>query len=150
MLYHFNVICFAVAKRGGTISFEWPRYCSGWNLPELKAIISRYKLVVADVDGCQVGVVAKSSNTPILRPWRFVSNNSDLVGELGKLRCAKVHEHAPCAGADTVQTGFYTKMLADIMVDYVFRKYVCYCCVSPAPERKPRVQSPNGPSIGSY
>ena len=77
-------------------------------------------MVAADVGGCQVGVVAKTSNIPMLKPWRFVSNNSDLVRELGKLRCAKVHEHAPCSGGDTTRTGFYSKMLADIMDDNMF------------------------------
>ena len=40
MLGHFLQLARHVQKTGGTISFEWPRFCAGWDLPLIKIIIS--------------------------------------------------------------------------------------------------------------
>jgi hypothetical protein len=89
-------------------------------LPELELIIKKFKLIAADVDGCQVGVISKYDGQPILKPWRFVCSNSGLAESLSALRCRKTHSHAQCQGGDTVLTGFYPKMLTDIMINNIF------------------------------
>ena len=35
MLRRFVRLARAVARSGGRVTFEWPRYCSGWSLKEL-------------------------------------------------------------------------------------------------------------------
>ena len=57
---------------------------------------------------------------PILKPWRFACSCESLANALSSLRCSKEHTHSPCSGGDTVLTGFYPKMLTDIMVDNLF------------------------------
>ena len=39
MLDHFYALAKRVVSKGGTISFEWPRYCAGWDLPVLQSLI---------------------------------------------------------------------------------------------------------------
>ena len=40
MLDYFYKLAKKVILDGGTISFEWPRYCAGWDLPTLVQLIS--------------------------------------------------------------------------------------------------------------
>eukprot|EP00435_Cladocopium_sp_Y103_P008030 s2775_g2.t1 len=42
-----------VARRGGRVLFEWPRYCSGWSLKELMALVRDLDMQIVDFDGCQ-------------------------------------------------------------------------------------------------
>ena len=108
-------------NRGGSISFEWPRYCAGWDLPLIQTIVSEFQLIPADVDGCSVGVSSVASpGSKILKPWRFYCSSPDLAKLLGKRRCDKTHPHLPCAGRDTYLTGFYTDKLANLMIKGIF------------------------------
>ena len=56
-LGNFVILAEEVLTYGGTISFEWPRYCVGWNTLEVKSMIDLFNLKPAFVDGCAVGVV---------------------------------------------------------------------------------------------
>ena len=40
MLDRFYKLADRVVSKGGTVSFEWPRYCAGWDLPVLQQLIS--------------------------------------------------------------------------------------------------------------
>ena len=51
----------------GEVSFEWPRYASGWSLPELIALIEQFALINALCDGCAFGLVSMD-NLPLLKP----------------------------------------------------------------------------------
>ena len=50
MLENFIVLADLVIELGGHVSFEWPRYCSGWLLPILISFIERRQLYIVDVD----------------------------------------------------------------------------------------------------
>jgi len=128
MLVNFVDIASQVIRSGGTISFEWPRYCAGWDLPELHDMINRFNLIPADIDGCMVGVVSKKDETPIKKPWRFVCSDPQLAESLGQYICDKEHNHVPCQGGDTKQTGFYPRKLAEIMIEAIFKgeRKTCY------------------------
>jgi len=52
----------------------------------------------------------------IKKPWRIVSWNVD-IGEKLSLRCDGRHEHAPCAGRETVHTQIYTSKIVSIILD---------------------------------
>jgi len=53
---------------------------------------------------------------PIKKPWQVVSTSPGLVAELSLHVCDKGHVHTPCAGIDTLRTGFYTPELANVIV----------------------------------
>eukprot|EP00972_Heterocapsa_arctica_P083368 12285099-Heterocapsa_arctica.AAC.1 len=60
----------AVLAKGGSVSFEWPRYCDGWRQPGVIKMVTGLKLTFVDIDGCSVGVKSKEG-VPIYKPWRF-------------------------------------------------------------------------------
>ena len=119
MLKNFVTVADYVIKNKGTISFEWPRYCVGWDVIEVKHMIDRFKLKPANVDGCAVGVINKAGTHSIKKPWCFVCSDVSLANKLDVFKCDKTHKHVPCAGNETLQTGFYPTKLADTIVEHV-------------------------------
>ena len=62
MLKAFIRVAAMIYHMGGEISFEWPRYASGWSLI---ALIEQFALIDALCDGCAFGLV-KRDNLPLL------------------------------------------------------------------------------------
>ena len=65
-----------------------------------------FKLIPAKVDGCAVGVVDNSGKNKIKKPWCFACSDPKLAAVLDKQQCDKTHNHVPCAGQETLNTGF--------------------------------------------
>eukprot|EP00973_Karenia_brevis_P081544 11303456-Karenia_brevis.AAC.1 len=78
LLANFIWIAEEILKNGGEVSCEWPRYCTGWMLPELVDFICRHSLYTANLDGCAVGLT-DAAGTPIKKLWRFVCSNQRLA-----------------------------------------------------------------------
>ena len=102
---------------GGTISFEWPRHCTGWLLKALIDLIIHRDLFIVDVDGCACGMTDHSGH-PVLKQWRFVTSNPRQAEALSKLRCQ--HErglvHAEISGSLTKSTERYPPKLAHALL----------------------------------
>ena len=109
----FTRIAKVALARGGSVSFEWPRYCSGWKTPEVANMIKELQLTAVDVDGCSVGVERKADGEPILKPWRFMVSSPHLAAQLQDFRCHGGHRHVPCSGADTARSAFYPEQLCE-------------------------------------
>ena len=112
-----NFIVFSrfVRSHSGQISFEWPRYCSGWHLPIIRQMIKEFQLVSSKFFGCGCGVISKVTGLPIKKPWAVETTSLLLVDKLNEFQCT--HElHSPCQGSDTKQTGFYPEPLADAII----------------------------------
>ena len=86
MLKTFIKLADQVLSLGGEISFEWPRYCTGWALPELNDFIARWNLYSVAVDGCACGLTSRSGR-PIKKPWRFITSSKRQAVSLEKLKC---------------------------------------------------------------
>ena len=71
MLMAFIRVAAMIYHMGGEVSFEGPRYVSGWSLPELIALIKQFALIDGLCDGCVFGLVSKD-NLPLFKPWRIV------------------------------------------------------------------------------
>ena len=82
MLGFFLKLARHVHKTGDSISFEWPRYCAGWDAID------------------RVGVESIATGNPILKPWKFYCSDPVLAETLGKYRCDGPHEHTICQGRD--------------------------------------------------
>ena len=102
----------SVIAKGGTVSFEWPRYCEGWNQPLIKDMIRELRLQPVPVDGCAVGLKDKS-NKPLYKPWTIAVSSPFLAEQLKDLRCDKTHEHGKTAGPETAKTAFYPRTLCE-------------------------------------
>ncbi len=97
---------------------ELPRGCMYWNNSDAKFLIEGTVSTIHDFDGCCYGLRQKfgDSNLYIKKPWRIMSWNVD-VGSRLSLRCDGRHEHAPCAGRETVHTQIYTSKIVSIILE---------------------------------
>ena len=57
-------------------------------------------------------IAPKTKGMPIKKPWQVLSTSESLTALLTKHKCDKKHQHVPCEGSDTLQTGFYHLELA--------------------------------------
>ena len=64
MLMAFIRVAVMIYHMGGEISVEWPRYASGWALPEMVALIEQFGLIDALCDRGTFGLVSKD-NLPL-------------------------------------------------------------------------------------
>ena len=79
----------ATLAGGGSLSFEWPRYCDGWR-HEVRSMISELNLIPISVDGCAAGIVDEEG-TPIFKPWRVMVSDVHLAAALGGSKCNGDH-----------------------------------------------------------
>lgn len=89
---------------------ELPRGCLYWNNDDVKFMNEGTESTIHDFDSCCYGLRQKfgNSNLNIKKPWRIVSWNVNLGGGLS-LKYDGRHEHAPCAGRETIHTQIYTQ-----------------------------------------
>jgi len=121
MLRDFIELAELALSRGGHISFEWPRYCSGWLRRELQTFITRNDLLVADVDGCACGLT-NAAGEPVLKQWRFITSSERCAQSLRVLRCTHAADfrHAEISGSVTKSTGYYTPKLCRTILTSLF------------------------------
>ena len=118
MIKSFDRIADIVLDHGGEASFEWPRYCSGWNNSVLLDWILRRQLHSSVSPGCAVGVTAKDG-LPAKKPWRIVTSSKRLADNLSSLKCSH-SEHAPLEGPWPRKSAFYPKPLCVMMLQSLF------------------------------
>lgn len=73
LVQQFIRVANVVLDNGGDVSYEWPRFCTGWSLPVIQASILQRNLHSATFNGCTVGVVANGK--PAKKPWRFLTSS---------------------------------------------------------------------------
>ena len=115
MLHAFKIVAREVISLGGHVSFEWPRYCTGWKLQQLKSFISKFGLATVDFDGCAVGLKSRKGNY-IKKPWRIVTTSDSLIQSLRVKRCSGQHSHQECGGSESARSAYYTDQLADHII----------------------------------
>ena len=119
MLRSFVQVSEIILALGGDVSFEWPRFCAGWALPELTKWINRHQLFSVTCDGCMLGVAFKGK--PCKKPWRIVTSSKRLAETLSQYQCN--HEqggHTPIQGSATRQSGFYPPKMARVILESIF------------------------------
>ncbi len=47
----FTRLAKIVLSKGGSVSFEWPRGCDGWDQPAVRQMVQELKLDFVDIDG---------------------------------------------------------------------------------------------------
>ena len=96
---------------------ELPRHCDYWKDPSMLKLIDKYEGKSHEFDGCCYGLREQYSQPPkyIKKPWRIVSWGVDFKGLLSK-KCDGRHEHAPCAGRETVGTQVYTSNIVSTIL----------------------------------
>ena len=101
----FETLFIAHYDKGIGIYMELPRGCQYWKNDDVKFMIEGTISKIHDFDGCCYGLRQKfgDNNMYINKPWRIVSWNVKIGNKLS-LKCDGRHEHAPCAGRETIHT----------------------------------------------
>lgn len=74
MMGNFADLTDLAVESGGSSSFEWPRYCSGWDeIEALSDMIVRYDMFSAFPCGCSFTLEIKGKFPK--KPWRIVTTN---------------------------------------------------------------------------
>ena len=96
---------------------ELPRHCDYWKDSRMVKLIDAPDSFINDFDGCCYGLREQYSHPPryIKKPWRIVSWGVDFGDSLSK-KCDGRHEHAPCAGRETIGTQVYTSNIVSTIL----------------------------------
>ena len=96
---------------------ELPRHCDYWKDPRMIKLLEVPDSFINDFDGCCYGLREQFSHPPryIKKPWRIVSWGVDFGDSLSR-KCDGRHEHAPCAGRETIGTQIYTSNIVSIIL----------------------------------
>ena len=125
LLANFITVAREVRKHGGHVSFEWPRYATGWMRSEIINMISEFNMFEATFDGCRFGLTDKKGN-PIKKPWRVVTTCQTLASELNKHKCSHPSgfKHSLAEGSKTAQTAFYPAAMCQTILNTLFREHI--------------------------
>ena len=121
MVRKFRKLARATARRGGRVTFEWPRHCAGWALKEIQELIKELGMVVVDFDGCRVGL-CNEKGEPHLKQWRLITTDNRIARIFSGLRCLhdKNFKHAVIEGSSTRQTGFYPREMCEYIMHALY------------------------------
>ena len=113
MLKNFIKVAEQVLSQGGTVSFEWPKNCSGWKLPLLLEFIARHGLYEAITDGCAFGI-ENHLGDPLKKSWRVVTSSFKLAQNLSAKRgCHQSgFKHAEISGKIASSSALHKESMA--------------------------------------
>ena len=128
LLSHFRTIAEKNILGGGSVSFEWPRYVTGWLRSEVLTMIHELDMFTVNFHGCAFGMT-DSVGVPIKKPWRVVTTSKYLAEALSKYTCSHTDKHSPIEGGNKAHSSaFYPRKLCYVALSNLFpealRKHV--------------------------
>ena len=120
---HFVQVATAVRQGGGTISFEWPRYCLGWAQQPVLDFIAAFSMSSVLIDGCAFGM--NHNGEPIKKQWRIMTDHKRLLDDLAPWTCSKDHKHKEISGSITPKSAYYNSLMCHIILNAVFPFRMC-------------------------
>jgi hypothetical protein len=118
MFAHFVEVATVVRKGGGTISFEWPRYCLGWSRQPVLNFISSFGMSPALIDRCSFGMQDKAES--IKKQWRIVTDHKGLLADLAPWVCSGKHKLKEISGGLTPRTAYYNSLMCHVILNAIF------------------------------
>ena len=104
-----------IISSGGSVSFEWPAYCVGWQIPGLEDFFNKMGFSQISCHRCAFGL--EHRGRLIKKLWKIVSTHKPLLVKLEKYKCqCPKGSHAPCTGGATSNTENYTPPMASVIV----------------------------------
>ena len=142
LVKHFVRLARVAASSGGSVTFEWPRSCSGWKQKEVLQMVTEFDMKFSFPTGCGFRLVIDGKRP--LKQWRVASTHARLVQELNKrgCRCEGPKNHDRLEGDLAYKSGFYNKAMANVILGAIFPRevhgHVPACPVVPvSPEPEP-------------
>ena len=112
---NFTIAARAVLAKGGSVSFEWPEGCDGWETNPVKSFMKEFDMAVAHCHGCSMGVVS-SRGVPMRKPWAVATTDANVFRALNQQICTKDHDHDPVEGQDTERSCYYPDEMCEIIL----------------------------------
>ena len=106
-------------SHGGAVVVEWPRSCDYWRLGRVKKLQQDCSMKCSDFDGCRYGMMSirkGCEGIAIRKPLRIRSSEPSFLRTFSVF-CDESHQHAPCEGVDTENTGKYSTIMATCIHD---------------------------------
>ena len=86
MISNFHSLTKISLETGGSSSFEWPRWCTGWaEVEELQDMISHYNMFSTYPCGCAFDLTVQGLKP--LKPWRIITTSDRLAVEMSSKVC---------------------------------------------------------------
>ena len=109
-----------VLNHGGTVTFEWPRPCSGWKRPDVVAFFEKYpQFMTVGFEGCTVGLTDRNGY-PIKKPWKLKTTSSRIVEAFQDMRCRCQQPHSRCEGAETTRSAMYPPQMTSLIAQALY------------------------------
>ena len=109
-----------VLNHGGTVTFEWPRPCSGWKRPDVVAFFEKYpQFMTVGFEGCTVGLTDRNGY-PIKKPWKLKTTSPRIVEAFQDMRCRCQQPHSRCEGAETTRSAMYPPQMTSIIAQALY------------------------------
>ena len=109
-----------VLNYGGTVTFEWPRPCSGWKRPDVVAFFEKHsQFMTVGFEGCTVGPTDRNGY-PIKKPWKLKTTSSRIVEAFQDMRCRCQQPYSRCEGAETTRSAMYPPQMTNLIAQALF------------------------------
>ena len=119
-----------VLNHGGTVTFEWPRPCSGWKRPDVVAFFEKHpQFMTVGFEGCTVGLTDRNG-FPIKKPWKLKTTSPRIVEAFQDMRCRCQQPHSRCEGAETTRSAMYPPQMTSLIAQAL---YPSKCAQQPVP-----------------
>ena len=85
LVENFSSLADVGVESGGSATFEWPRFCSGWDeVEELTDMLTKHSMFSTYPTGSAFGLTIKGLKP--LKPWRIITTHERLALELDSRR----------------------------------------------------------------
>ena len=109
-----------VLNHGGTVTFEWPRPCSGWKRPDVVAFFEKHRqFMTVGFEGCTVGLTDRNGY-PIKKPWKLKTTSPRIVEAFQDMRCRCQQPHSRCEGAETTRSAMYPPQMTNLFAQALY------------------------------
>ena len=109
-----------VLNHGGTVTFEWPRPCSGWKRPDVVAFFEKHRqFMTVGFEGCTVGLTDRNGY-PIKKPWKLKTTSPRIVEAFQDMRCRCQQPHSRCEGAETTRSAMYPPQMTNLIAQALY------------------------------
>ena len=119
---NFSSLADLAVRSGGSATFEWPRFCTGWvEVEELSHMVTKYNMFSTYPCGCGFNLAIKGLKP--LKPWRIITTHERLAVELDSRRCChpKNFVHDKLEGGNLAYlSGFYNREMAISILGSLF------------------------------
>jgi hypothetical protein len=96
MLEVFYELARLIITFRGSVSFEWPAYCTGWQISGIEAFFSTFNFEEAICHGCAFGLAHRGR--PLKKPWKIMTTLRPLAQTLLNPQCiCNKGDHGSCS-----------------------------------------------------